>query len=38
VVEECNKTPEGKEFLEIYRTVLWDLGYKDEAKELGYSK
>ena len=26
------------EFLEIYRTVLWDLGYKDEAKELGFSK
>lgn len=38
VVEECGKTPEGKEFLEIYRTVLWDLGYKEEAKELGYSK
>lgn len=38
VVDECGKTPEGKEFLEIYRTVLWDLGYKEEAKELGYSK
>ena len=38
VVEECGKSAEGKEFLEIYRTVLWDLGYKDEAKELGFSK
>lgn len=36
VKEECEKTPEGKEYLEIYRNTLWELGYKDEAKNLGY--
>ncbi len=38
VYDEAQKTPEGKEFLDIYRTALWDLGYKEDAKELGYSE
>ncbi|WP_045220929.1 TRAP transporter substrate-binding protein DctP [Desulfonatronum thioautotrophicum] len=38
VYEEAQKSAEGKEFLEIYRTALWDLGYRDEAKELGYEE
>lgn len=38
VREAAEKSPEGKEFLEIYRTALWDLGYKEDAKELGYTK
>ena len=36
VLEECNKTEDGKKYLEIYRNTLWELGYKDEAKFLGY--
>lgn len=38
VFEEAQKTPQGKEFLEIYRTSLWELGYKKDAKELGYKE
>lgn len=38
VYEECMKTPEGQEYLEIYRTALWDLGYKEEAKSMGYKE
>jgi TRAP-type mannitol/chloroaromatic compound transport system substrate-binding protein len=36
MAEEGNKTEMGKEYLEIYRNVLWELGYKDEAKLLGH--
>lgn len=36
VREAAEKSPEGKEFLDIYRTTLWELGYKDDAKALGY--
>jgi TRAP-type mannitol/chloroaromatic compound transport system substrate-binding protein len=36
--EECEKTEEGKWYLETYRTVLWELGYKDEARNLGYTE
>lgn len=36
IMDECNKTPEGKEYLKIYRETLFELGYKDEAKQLGY--
>jgi TRAP-type mannitol/chloroaromatic compound transport system substrate-binding protein len=35
IFDEAQKSPEGQEFLETYRNVLWDLGYKDDAKELG---
>ena len=38
ILEEANKSAEGKEFLEIYRRTLHELGYRDEAKVLGYSK
>jgi TRAP-type mannitol/chloroaromatic compound transport system substrate-binding protein len=38
VLDEAEKSPEGQEFLEIYRTVLWDLGYKEDAKVLGYTE
>lgn len=38
VYEEAQKSPEGQEFLEIYRSVLWDLGHKEDAKELGYKE
>lgn len=38
VLEECNKTSEGKEYLEIYRKTLWELGHKEEAKNLGYAE
>jgi len=38
VYDECMKTPEGQEYLEIYRTALWDLGYKEEAKSMGYKE
>jgi TRAP-type mannitol/chloroaromatic compound transport system substrate-binding protein len=38
MVEECSKSPEGQEFLEIYRTTLWELGYADDAKALGYTE
>lgn len=38
VRETAEKSPEGMEFLEIYRTTLWELGYKDDAKELGYTE
>jgi TRAP-type mannitol/chloroaromatic compound transport system substrate-binding protein len=34
--DECEKTDEGKWYLEVYRETLWELGYKDEAKNLGY--
>lgn len=36
IMEECNKTEDGKKYLEIYRDTLWELGYSDEAKVLGY--
>lgn len=36
-MEECNKTEDGKEYLEIYRDTLWELGYRDEAKLIGYT-
>ena len=38
IYEEAQKSAEGKEFLEIYRKVLWDLGYRDEANVLGYQE
>ncbi|MEE4240718.1 MAG: TRAP transporter substrate-binding protein [Desulfopila sp.] len=38
VYDEAQKSAEGKEFLEIYRTALWDLGYKEDARELGYKE
>ena len=37
IVNECSKTPEGKEYLRIYRETLWELGYKQEAKFIGYT-
>lgn len=37
VVDECNKSAEGKEYLRIYSETLWELGYKDEAKFIGYT-
>ena len=36
ILDECNKSDEGKEYLRIYRETLWELGYKNEAKLLGY--
>jgi hypothetical protein len=38
LLEECQKTPEGKEYLKIYRKALWDLGYKEDARNLGYEE
>jgi len=38
IYEEAQKSPEGQEFLEIYRKTLWDLGYKEQARELGYTE
>ena len=38
LLEECQKTPEGKEYLKIYRKALWDLGYKEEAQFFGYTE
>ncbi len=38
IVEEANKSAEGKQFLETYRNTLNELGYTDEAKVLGYKK
>lgn len=38
ILEEANKTAEGKEFLNIYRETLYELGYKEEAGMLGYKK
>ncbi|MGC9490709.1 MAG: TRAP transporter substrate-binding protein [Thermovirgaceae bacterium] len=38
VYDECMKTPEGQEYLKVYRTALWELGYKEEAKNLGYEE
>ncbi|WP_300525484.1 TRAP transporter substrate-binding protein DctP [Aminiphilus sp.] len=38
LLAECEAIPEGKEYLEVYRNVLWELGYKDEAKNLGYAE
>lgn len=37
VKEECEKTPEGQEYLKTYREVLWELGYRDEAKLMGFT-
>lgn len=36
VYDEAQKSPEGQEFLETYRNTLWELGYKEDAKVLGY--
>lgn len=36
IYEEAQKSDAGKEFLDIYRNTLWELGYKDDARELGY--
>jgi TRAP-type mannitol/chloroaromatic compound transport system substrate-binding protein len=37
VKEECEKLGEdGKQYLEIYSSVLWELGYTEDAKNLGY--
>jgi TRAP-type mannitol/chloroaromatic compound transport system substrate-binding protein len=38
VSDAAAKSPEGKEFLKIYSTTLWELGYKKDAKELGYTE
>jgi hypothetical protein len=38
VLDEAQKSPEGQEFLDIYRTALWELGYKEDAKVLGYTE
>jgi TRAP-type mannitol/chloroaromatic compound transport system substrate-binding protein len=38
VMDEAMKSAEGKEFLDIYRTALWELGYKEDAKVLGYTE
>ena len=38
VKAECEKSDEGKQYLEIYRNTLWELGYKDEAKFIGYQE
>lgn len=38
VYDECMKTPEGQEYLEIYRNTLWELGYKEAARNLGYEE
>jgi len=38
VYDEAQKSDQGKEFLEIYRNVLWELGYKEDAKQLGYKE
>lgn len=38
VYDEAQKSDQGKEFLNIYRNTLWELGYKDDAKELGYTE
>ncbi|WP_167495663.1 TRAP transporter substrate-binding protein [Desulfosediminicola ganghwensis] len=38
VREAAEKSPEGQEFLKIYSSALWELGYKEDAKELGYTE
>ena len=38
ILDESNKSAEGKEFVKIYSKTLFELGYKDEAKVLGYKK
>ena len=38
VKEAAEKSPEGQEFLDIYRTTLMELGYAEDAKELGYTE
>jgi len=38
VKEEYEKTEYGKIFIKIYRETLWELGYKEEAKNLGYEE
>jgi TRAP-type mannitol/chloroaromatic compound transport system substrate-binding protein len=34
--EEAERTEEGRWYLDIYRTVLWELGYREEAINLGF--
>jgi len=36
VRETAERTEEGRQFLDIYRTVLWELGYREEAINLGF--
>ncbi len=38
ILKMCNDVPDGEEYLEIYRNTLWELGYSDEAKVLGYKE
>lgn len=38
VMDEAKKSAEGQEFLNIYRSTLYELGYKDDAKVLGYTE
>lgn len=38
VRETAEKSAEGKEFLDIYRSTLWELGYHEDAQELGYQQ
>lgn len=38
IYDEAQKSPKGKEFLDIYRTTLWELGYQQDAKDLGYKE
>ncbi len=38
IMDEAMKSAEGKEFLDIYRSTLWELGYKEDAKVLGYTE
>ena len=36
--EEAEQTEWGKRVLDVYRNVLWELGYKEEARNLGYEE
>lgn len=36
--EYHEQNPEGQEFLELYGQVLYDLGYEEQAKVIGYEK
>ena len=36
ILDQAGKTAEGKEFIKIYSKVLNELGYKEQAKALGY--
>lgn len=38
IKDEAMKDAEGQEFLKIYRSTLHELGYKDDAKTLGYTE